>query len=232
MSSTILDLLVAASRPFVPFKASINGTEFSLLARKLSLAESQKIGDLWDNTYSEVRNKYDDASVDTASIFARIKRADAKTLSKYIAEADKNDFVPDAMAMTEKSADSPEVKAEVEKMVEDKQAELILLSLDELKNLAYARRAHFYASNQASEATARQTAAYIIHTEEKVQLFPSLGETSELSFEDLVTLITKADEALSDKKISPLKSAPNSPLEKQIQSVEDTVEELKTSSTS
>jgi hypothetical protein len=204
--STILDLLVAASRPYIPFTSSINEQEFSFLARKLSLGEAQRVSDLWEITYSEVRDKYDDASVDTSAIFSQIKRSDAKTLASYVAAADKNDLLPDAMSMNDgKEADSPEVLNDLEKLLEDRREQLVSLPLEELKSLAYGRRAHFYASNRASETTARQTAVYIIHDTDKNQVFKSIEDASELEFNDLVNLLTAADKAVTEK-ISPLAS--------------------------
>jgi len=209
MSSSILDLLIAASRPYVPFTSTINGQDFSFLARKLSLAESQSISDLWEETYSEVRLKYDDTSVDTGAIFTQIKRSDAKTLASYVAQADKNDLVPDALAMNDgKSVDSIEVQNDLEKLLEAKKEELVLLPLEDLRNLAYARRAHFYASNRASETTARQTAAYIIHDVEKNVVFKDIKDASELEFNDLVVLLTSADKAVTEGLLSPKVSLP------------------------
>lgn len=209
MANDFLSLLIAASRPFIPFTSSINGQEFSFTARKLSLAESQVVSDTWDSIYSETRAKYDDTTVDTAPIFAQIKRLDAKALAKYIAEADRYDLRQEAAAMHDgASFGDPLVIETTDELVAQRRQDLSAQPLEDLRHLAMERRSHFYASNMASEASARKTATLIIHDSEQKPVFPTIEAAAQLQFDDLVALVMAADKAVASTKLDPLPSAP------------------------
>src|ERR1700692_1291745 len=99
--SSILALMAAKSRPFVPFSVTIGDESWSLFARKPSLAEQADISGLWDKVYQETREKSSDANVDYAPVFSQIKRLDQKKLARYIAQADRNDLRSEILSLHE-----------------------------------------------------------------------------------------------------------------------------------
>lgn len=216
---SLLQLMAAKSRPYVPFTVEIGGDSWSLLARKPSLSEQSEISGLWDKTYQETREKADGANVDYAPVFSQIKRLDEKKLARYIAQADKHDIKSEVLSLYEgKSVDDPEVKAEIDAAVQARQEELESRPIEELRQMAIERRSHFYAMSSANEATSKATAKYIVYEAEGKPLFDTLEDTSVFSIDDLATLIEEASKALSPKVIDPLESAKNNPSDAPIQS--------------
>src|SRR5579884_4315768 len=205
--SEVLKFMAAKSRPFVPFSVTIGGESWSLFARKPSLAEQAEISNLWDKVYQETKEKADSATIDYAPVFSQIKRLDEKKLARYIAQADRNDLRSEELSLYEgKSPDDPEIKAEVDSAVESRQHELESRPLDELRQMAVERRAHFYAMSQANEATSRATAKYIVYDGNKEPLFNTIDDAAELAIDDLSLLIEEASKVLVPKAVNPLDS--------------------------
>ena len=200
-----LQRLLDASRPYKEFTAVINEETFKLYARKASLATMSTIAESWDSTYSETLAKYDDTSVDTAPIFAALRRLDVDKLSKYIAEADKQDFTADTLQFLDKTDPKDlEVESEVERRIQERITELKLSGREELLKLAVDRRAHYYAIVKSNEATNRKMASLLIYNEDKTPLFESPDDATQLTYDDLTKLVEEASKAVADADAAPL----------------------------
>lgn len=212
MSSSVRTLLAAASRPFIHFSATINDEVFNLLARKLSLANQEHVSNSWDSAYELAKEKYQDKDSSNSIIFSAIDRLTPSQLAKYISDSDRNDLLPEAIALNDnKPKDDPEVVAALDHLVAERKHELEALSVDDLKKLAGDRRVHFYALFKANEASSRLMASLMIYDVDKNLVFDE--GVDEITIDDLTTLIEAASKALAGVSILPLGQVPAQPLD-------------------
>lgn len=205
MSNT-LQRLLDASRPFKPFTATINGEVFNLFARKASIAAMQEISESSDGEYRKALEAYNEEDADTAPIFAALRRLSPEKLAKYVADADRRDFLADTLALLDKSEDTdPEVVAEVDRLVAERVEELKTLEAATLFGLATQRRKHFYALMKSNEIVSRKLASLLIFDDAKERLFPNPEDAAELSYDDLHKLVTDASTAVAEADADPLK---------------------------
>lgn len=226
--SELLRLIVAASRPFVPFSATVGGKEFAAFARKPSVADNQTLSEVWDQSYADARSKFDGSEASSAPIFAQLRRYTKEQLIKYIGDADKFDLRSEALQLHPgKPFDSVEVQEELSQLVDIKKEQYKALEQEDLLNIAMERRAHFYAMSKANEDLNYALASVMIFEAEGKPLFDSPSDASQLTQEVLTEIIDKASKALEEKmKVDPLESAPVNNVSESVTSSEKPTESI------
>ena len=211
-TTSTLDALRSAMRPFRKFTFKIEGEDFIFHARKPSAAESTEISKAFNKTYQEVRDSLENEDEAELSLFKRsLQKNKADVLIKYIISAEKQDLDSEAVRMADgKPLESKEGKKQLELVIKEREEELATLEHDELVTISLDHRAHIKAYIDAIENLRRMSVVYSLYDEHKERLFHSVEDSMTVTEDFISEISTEIDKLLSkDVKASeaPLKQA-------------------------
>lgn len=201
MSTNALARLLEASRPYKEFTfESESGDKITMFARRMGQVDIETAARAWEDAYRAAKAEFKDSEMEQTAVFEGLNRSSKERLAKFIANAEKLDYLAEGSSLLDQPTDSEEVKEFADNQVSERITELKDQEHTALVQLAYERRWHTYASNVANSEQIRSMAKATIYERmdsgEFVPVFSDPKMVADLPQSSLVKVLEAARLAL------------------------------------
>lgn len=233
MSSSLIQIINNAARPFKPFEVKIGEQDFTFKTRVMSATESDELNRAFGEKFDEVSQQMEAGNIDLAMIRRGLAKQSVEGLAKLVVKADRMDYLSEAsLELDDKPFSDPQVIALADEKQETALKLLLGATEEEVLEQALERRAFVVAMLRATDYQNLYFLYLSLYKADETPAFDNAEEVGQLDRPTISLLINKIHEVIRGRNnVDPLKPRAKKQSKKPTPSVKTSEEESKVSST-